>query len=262
MDIFSYNSKAWDQQVHQGSPWSKPVSSEEVARAREGDFKIILSPTKSVPAEWLKQIKGKKVLCLASGGGQQGPILSAAGADVTVLDASDEQLKRDELVASRDQLKMQIVRGDMRDLSRFQDESFDLIVNPCSNCFIPDVNPVWRECFRVLKYGGSLLCGFNNPITYSFDRELYDKGLLQMKYAVPYSDLTSLNDEERKAYTDKNEPLEFGHTTEDQIGGQIKAGFVIAGFYEDKWGSDHLEDKFFAHFMATRALKLDMQELR
>src|SRR5471030_1111665 len=123
MDVFSYNSKAWDQQVHLGSPWSQPVSSEEVSRARDGDFKIILSPMKPVPAEWLKQIKGKKVLCLASGGGQQGPILSAAGADVTVLDASDEQLKRDELVANRDHLKMKIIHGDMRDLSRFQDET-------------------------------------------------------------------------------------------------------------------------------------------
>jgi SAM-dependent methyltransferase len=256
MDIFDYNSQAWDNEVHKGSPWSQPVTKEQVENAREGDFRIILTPTKAVPKDWLGDFRGKRVLCLASGGGQQGPLLAAAGAKVTVFDNSPEQLKRDAFVAERDQLEIELVRGNMQNLSVFESESFDLIVHPCSNCFVPDIRPVWRESFRVLKAGGSLLSGFNNPISYCWDRSLFDEAkILQMKYSLPYSDLTSLTDEERKVFTDRGEPLEFGHSLEDQIGGQTGAGFHIAGFYEDKWGNGELEDQFFPHFMATRALK-------
>ena len=109
----------------------------------------------------------------------------------------------------------------------------------------------------MLKRGGSLLSGFANSISYIFDRELYAKGVLQVKYALPYSDLTSISEAERNVYIAKNEPLEFGHTLDDQIGGQITAGFVLAGFYEDKWGDgERPEDKYFANFIATRALRV------
>ena len=94
-------------------------------------------------------------MCLASGGGQQGPILAAAGADVTVFDNSPRQLEQDRYVADRDGLHLQTVEGDMRDLSCFPDESFDLIVHPVSNVFVPDVKPVWREAYRVLKPGAT-----------------------------------------------------------------------------------------------------------
>lgn len=145
MDIFSYNARAWDNEAKKGSPWSQPVTAEEIEHARSGHPRIILTPTKPVPAEWLGSLLGARVLCLASGGGQQGPLLAAAGAKVTVVDASEEQLKRDKVVAERERLQMELLKADMRDLSIFQDSTFDLIVHPVSNCFIPDVNPVWRE---------------------------------------------------------------------------------------------------------------------
>ena len=255
MDIFKYNSRAWDQEVAKGSAWSIPVSPEQVAEAKSGSVKIILSPSKPVPSHWLRDLSGKSILCLASGGGQQGPILAAAGADVIVLDASTEQLKKDDMVAQRENLHLRTVHGDMRDLKDFANESFDLIVNPPSNCFIPDVKPVWREAYRVLRHGGYLLSGFNNPISYCFDPLLSSEGILQLKYGVPYSDLTTLSSLERQKYLDRNEPLEFGHTLEDQIGGQTEVGLVITGFYEDKWGNGNIEDKYFPHFMVTRALK-------
>jgi SAM-dependent methyltransferase len=131
------------------------------------------------------------VLCLASGGGQQGPILAAAGARVTVFDNSPQQLAQDRHVARRDRADLATVEGDMRDLSAFADASFDLIVHPTSNLFVPDVRPVWRECFRVLRPGGVLLAGFCNPILYLFDQELADDGVLQVRHALPYSDLTA-----------------------------------------------------------------------
>lgn len=47
-----------------------PVSSKEVDKARNGEYKLLLTPTKLVPKEWIGNIKGKKVLCLACGGVQ------------------------------------------------------------------------------------------------------------------------------------------------------------------------------------------------
>ena len=85
MDIFSYNRKAWDREVEKGNEWTQPVSSEVIAEARRGRWQIVLTPTKPVPAEWYPPLPGADVLCLASGGGQQGPLLAAAGANGTVL---------------------------------------------------------------------------------------------------------------------------------------------------------------------------------
>lgn len=256
MDVFQHNSVAWDHEAKRGSPWTQPVSPEEIQKARQGNFKIILTPTKRVPDAWLGNVRGRRILCLASGGGQQGPLLAAAGSAVTVLDASEEQLKRDQLVAKRDQLDLKTILGDMRDLSALADDEFDLIIHPVSNCFIPDVRPVWKECFRVLKKNGTLLSGFNNPISYCFNKELYEQGKLQFEHSVPYSDLVTLTESERDEFIARNDPFEFGHTLQDQIGGQTDAGFAITGFYEDKWGNENIEDRFYSHFMATRAVKI------
>ncbi len=163
----------------------------------------------------------------------------------------------------------------MRDLSAFPDATFDLIVHPVSNLFVPNVRPVWREAYRVLRPGGSLLSGFLNPITYIFDiPKADDEGILEVRYSIPFSDLTSTSDEERQRLLDgipfsdltstsdeerqrlldAGSPMEFGHSLDDQIGGQIDAGFVIAGFYEDRW-TDFVLDRHIATFMATRAVK-------
>ncbi len=256
-NIGEYNSRAWDSEVDSGNPWTIPVSPEEIARARKGDFTIVLTPTKPVPAAWLQPITGKSVLCLASGGGQQGPLLAAAGAHVTVFDASKKQLGRDREVAEREGLKIETVLGDMRNLRAFADGAFHLIVHPCSNLFCEDIRPVWREAFRVLKPGGSIIAGFTNPFVCTFDEELLKENRLQVRHKIPYSDLHSLTDQERAKYTDKNEPLLFGHSLEDQIGGQIEAGFAIAGFYEDVYGPKHPTpvDQYMSSFIATRAVK-------
>ena len=88
MDIRKHNRVAWDRQVEDGNPWTIPVSEADIAAAREGRWKIVLTPSKAVPKEWFPDLEGVDLLCLASGGGQQGPILAAAGANVTVLDNS------------------------------------------------------------------------------------------------------------------------------------------------------------------------------
>ena len=154
MDHLEHNRDAWNRESSAGGEWSIPVSAQTIVAAKGGDWSVILTPLKLVPREWFGDLKAKRVLCLASAGGQQAPILAAAGAKVVSFDLSDEQLARDAEVAARDDLDLQCVRGDMADLSQFPDDSFDLIFHAVSNVFVPDVEQVWRECYRVLKPKG------------------------------------------------------------------------------------------------------------
>jgi SAM-dependent methyltransferase len=258
MNIPEYNSKAWDKYSENNIEWSIPVSSEEIKRARNNDWEIILTPIKAVPRDWFGDIRGKNVLCLASGGGQQAPILAAAGANVTSLDNSAKQLEKDKFVAKRENLEIRLEKGNAADLSRFADESFDLIFHPCSNCFMENLAPIWQECFRVLRRGGMLLSGFNNPIVYIFDRfSEENEKVLKVRHKLPYSDLESLSEDEKNQMIEKNEAFEYSHTLDTQIGGQIKAGFLIAGFYEDWWNDEaRLLNKYAPSFIATKAVKL------
>ncbi len=258
VDIREWNRDAWDKYVDTGNQWTIPVTDEVIAKARQGEWEIVLTPTKPVPKSWFGQLSGASVLCLASGGGQQGPILAAAGAKVIVFDNSPKQLRQDHSVAEKHLLDLRTVEGDMRDLSAFPDEMFDLIFHPCSNCFVPDIQPVWIEAHRVLKSKGTLLAGFTNPIRFLFHEDIPKKtGVLEVMYSLPFSDLESLTDEERQKYIDAGEALVLGHTLEAQIGGQLEAGFLLAGFYEDRYPetANDLLSKFTASFLATRAIK-------
>jgi ubiquinone/menaquinone biosynthesis C-methylase UbiE len=176
---------------------------------------------------------------------------------VTSFDNSDEQLAKDRLVADRDSLELETVRGDMADLSCFADESFDLIFHPCSNLFAPEVQPVWRECFRVLKAGGRLLVGITSPMYFLFDHDAAEKsGQLVVQYTLPYSDLTSLPPERRRRMEAAEESFIFGHTLEQQLGGQLAAGFVLTGLYEDNWDDQATPlNRFGPLYIATLARK-------
>ncbi len=258
-DIVEYNSKAWDSEVSSGeNEWTQPVSSEEIEKAQNGEFSIVLTPNLAVPRDWFPdEFEGVDLLGLASGGGQQMPILAALGANVTSFDNSQKQLEQDLFVAERDGLEIKTEQGDAADLSRFADESFDFIWHPCSNCFMPELQPVWDEAYRVLRKGGTLVSGFHNPILYIFDRKKdYEEKILEVRYSLPYSDLEHLPENEKQEYVDRNEPLDFGHTLEQQIGGQIKAGFVITGFFEDYWSDEATAlNKHSPTFIATKAEK-------
>jgi SAM-dependent methyltransferase len=251
--LLNYNREAWNRRVERGDQWTLPVSSEEIAAARSGQWQILLTPTRPVPAHWFPELTGCDVLCLAGGGGQQGPILAAAGAHVTVYDLSPRQLEQDLRVAGRDELSLVTVQGDMADLSAFADGSFDLIFHPVSNTYAPDIRPVWAEAFRVLRPGGILLVGFINPMNFIFG-DFKPGQPLQVKYSLPFSDLTSLSPVERQQIIDEGDTLQFSHTLTDQIGGQIEAGFLITGFYEDHQPGHPLA-AYMATHMATRAVK-------
>ena len=256
MDIRSYNREAWNREVRGGeSRWTQPVSPEIIARAREGEFSILLTENIPVPKRWFPSLPGADVLCLASGGGQQGPVLAAVGANVTVFDNSPAQLKQDQFVAERESLSLRIVEGDAADLSRFADASFDLVFNPCSTVFMPDVRAVWNECFRVLRPEGILMTGSMNPVHYIVDLYKADEGILEVTHSIPYSDLSSISQEELNELVEKGLPVEFGHSLTDLLGGQCDAGFVVTDMYEDFMLDSPLH-KYHPNYLATRAIKL------
>ena len=253
MDIRAYNREKWNLQVEQGNPWTIPASPERIATARKGEWSVLLTEQRNVPRSWFPDnLHGVDILCLASGGGQQGPIFSAADANVTVFDNSPRQLDQDRMVAERDGLKLVTVEGDMRDLSAFGDESFDLVFHPVSNVFCPEVYPVWWEAFRVLRPGGTLLAGFDNPCMHMFDIPQAEKGVFELKYPLPF-DSTQLSEPERQRIFGDKYPLEFSHTFEELIGGQLEAGFVLIGMYEDQQNSPL--GKYMPGYFATRAIK-------
>jgi SAM-dependent methyltransferase len=233
--------------------WSTPVSPEKIDAARRGEWEEYLIESKPVPRDWFPELRGADVLALASGGGQQGPILAAAGAKVTVLDASPAQLARDRLVAERDHLDLETVQGDMTDLSRFGDERFDLVFHPVANHFVPDVRPVWCEAFRVLKPGGVLLAGFLNPMEYIFDWAKEDAGLLEVAHTLPFSSLDVYGEAWLR---ERGEAAEYSHSLEAQIGGQLAAGFRLTHLLESHRapGTGPKAGRF-PSYIATRAVK-------
>jgi SAM-dependent methyltransferase len=253
MDVRSINRDRWNKQVQLGNPWTIPCSPETIASARRGEWSVLLTEQKPVPRSWFPDdLHGLDILCLASGGGQQGPIFAALGANVTVFDNSPRQLEQDRLVTRREGLTLVTVEGDMRDLSVFENECFDLVFNPVSNVFCPEVLPVWQEAYRVLKHGGTLLAGYDNPCMFIFDYQKAEQGIFEVKFPLPF-DATRLTEEERQREFGEDSPLEFSHSLEEQIGGQLQAGFLLTALYEDRQNTPL--GKFMPGYIATRAIK-------
>ena len=165
------NKETIDRWVEEGWEWGKPISHDEYISAKNGEWKVFLTPTVSVPHEWLGDLKGKKILGLASGGGQQMPIFNVLGADCTVLDYSSKQIESEFLIAEREGYNIKAIEGDMTKILPFENETFDIVFHPVSNCYVEDVQHVFNEAYRVLKKGGILLAGLNNEINYIVDSE-------------------------------------------------------------------------------------------
>jgi SAM-dependent methyltransferase len=239
--------------VESGNEWTRPVGPEVIARARHGDWSVVLIGYEPVPRRWFPPtLAGTDVLCLASGGGQQGPVLAAAGARVTVFDNSPRQLARDQEVAAREGLVLPTVLGDMRDLGAFPEASFDVVFHPVSNVFCPDLAPVWREAFRVLRPGGVLLAGFMNPDIFIFDAGALERDELVVRHPLPFSTL-DLPDAERQQYYGDG-PVEYSHSLTSQIGGQLAAGFSLTHLAEAPHHAD-VTRRYMPGYIATRAVK-------
>lgn len=242
------NAETIDRWIEEGWEWGKPISHEEYTAALQGDWDVKLTPTRNVPHEWFGDLKGKKILGLASGGGQQMPIFAALGAECTVLDYSSRQIESEKLIAEREGYQITIIQGDMTKPLPFENESFNLIFHPVSNCYVRDVRPIWKECCRILKPGGSLLSGVDHYINYIVDSE--EKMIIN---SLPFDPIT--NPEQMKQLRDEDAGVQFSHSLEEQIGGQLEAGLAVMELYEDTNGEGRLHEMNIPTFLAIRSMK-------
>ena len=249
MEYQELNAQTIDRWVEEGWEWGVPISRETYAAAKAGRWDVLLTPTKPVPHGWFGELRGKRVLGLASGGGQQMPIFAALGAVCTVLDYSERQLASERLVAEREGYGIEILRRDMTRPLPFADGSFDLIFHPVSNCYVEEVEPIWRECFRVLRPGGVLLAGLDNGINFLFEGEDETKVVNRL----PFNPLK--NPEQMEQLQRDDCGVQFSHTLEEQLGGQLRAGFRLTELYEDTNGAGRLHEMNIPSFVATRAVK-------
>ncbi|QKS70502.1 class I SAM-dependent methyltransferase [Paenalkalicoccus suaedae] len=257
MDVSKHNSVAWDKKVAERSTYTQAVSREVIERGKRGDWEIGVTTTKSVPRNWFPlNMDGVNVLCVGSGGGQQAPVLAAAGASVTVVDISSAQIAKDEYVARENGLELTTYLADMTKLDFLESESFDMVVHPVSNLFVANVQAVWDGIARVLKRNGVLIAGFTNPLLWIFDDESERRGMLDVKHPIPSSTLDHLPAEKHVEFLESKQTIEYAHTLEQQIKGQLQAGLVMTGFYEDDFGGSRMIDTYIKTFMATRAVKM------
>ena len=242
------NAQTIDRWIREGWEWGRPISHEAYEKAAAGEWDVFLTPTKPVPHDWFGDLRGKKVLGLASGGGQQMPVFAALGAECTVLDYSALQLESERLVAKRDGYAIRIIRADMTKPLPFEDGEFDLVFHPVSNCYAEEVRPIWRECFRILKPGGTLLSGTDHYVNYIVDAEE-----MRIVNSLPFNPLKNPRQMELLAAEDAG--VQFSHSLEEQIGGQLEAGFILRELYEDTNGEGRLHDLNIPTFLAMRSVK-------
>ncbi len=249
MNYTEINARTIDRWIDEGWEWGLPLSHEDFERAKRGDWQLLLTPTKPVPRTWFPPLEGARVLGLASGGGQQMPVLTALGAKCTVLDFSERQIASELFVARREGYEIEAVRADMTKPLPFADGSFDLIVHPVSNCYIQEVLPVWRECYRVLKSGGLLMAGLDNGFNYLFEEDEPDRVVNKLPFD-PLSDPVQM-----ETLVREDCGVQFSHTIGEQIGGQLRAGFRLLDVYDDVNGNDFLSEHGVPCFWATLARK-------
>ena len=249
MDYVEINARAIDRWVENQWEWGQAISHEEYEEASNGKLNVKLTPGKFVPHQWLGDLKNKKILGLASGGGQQMPIFSALGAECTVLDCSKKMLEQEKIVSEREKYHITIVESDMTKVFPFDDEQFDIIFHPISNCYVEEVKPIWKECYRVLKTGGVLLAGFNTDIVYALDSKKQ-----MIVNTLPFNPLK--NPDHMCQTKRKDDGIQFSHTLEEQINGQLEAGFTLTNLYSDIGRAGNLYRHGITTFVGTRSLKV------
>jgi SAM-dependent methyltransferase len=247
-DYVKINSETIDRWVEEGWEWGKPISHEVFMKAKNNEWDVLLTPTKPMPHHWFpKSINGLKLLGLASGGAQQMPVFAALGAECTVLDNSFRQLENEREFAKAEGYVIQTVQYDMTKPLPFDNDTFDIIFHPVANCYVEEVESIFKECYRILKKGGIFVAGLDNGINYTTSDEI------TIDTALPFNPLKNPSLMEMLQKEDGG--VQFSHTLEEQIGGQLKAGFIITDIYDDINGTGRLHDLNIASFFATRAIK-------
>ncbi len=229
-----HNRQAWDKRARAGARFTKPAADEE--------FRDPLAAVD--PSGWLgSSITGKRVLCLAAGGGRQSALYAAAGSTVTVVDISGEMLAIDREVAAERGLSLRTVEASMDDLSALAPASFEIVIHPVSTCYVPDVLKVFREVARVLVSGGVYVSQHKQPTSLQTSVEPTARGY---EVAEPYYRRGPLppvvGSSHREAGT-----LEFLHRWEELVGGICRAGFVIEDLVEPVRADETAAPGTFAH---------------
>jgi ubiquinone/menaquinone biosynthesis C-methylase UbiE len=202
----------------------------------------------------LKDVAGKKVLCLASGGGQDSVAFGLLGADVTVLDLSDVQLERDRRGAAHHNLHIETIQGDMRDLSIFAENQFDIVWQVYSINFVPFVESVIRGVRRVLKPGGIYFLQFANPFAIGVDEEKWDGKAYPLSSL--YRDGEDISErfphwnveQADRTTIQRDSPHEFRHTLSTTLNTMAGNGFVLLGLWEWMRTDENPELGSWAHF--------------
>lgn len=226
-DAAEFNQKRWDalsdNGVQFGRPWLDLTT--ETARARVD------------PEGMLGDVEGKDVLLLAGGGGQQSAAFCFLGARVTVYDFSEKQLDADRRAAGHYGFEPELILGDMRDLSRFPDRSFDIVWLAHALGFIPDPRPAFRGVSRILRRGGLFRVSCANPFTSSTDEKSWsDRGYV---ISEPYIDGIERPPVPWEIWTGAaspklvDGPREFGHSLSTLVNVPLSLGFQLRGIWED-----------------------------
>ena len=245
--LAEYNRERWNALVEAGVLYSRPkLEMDEVSARQMIDEEGLLG-----------DVRGKRVLLLGGGGGQQSAAFGFLGAEVTVFDLSDGQLEKDRLVATHYGYPLDIQQGDMRDLSRFGDASFDIVWQPYSINFVPDVRPVFAEAARVVGSGGWYVVQWHNPFTQGVDDETWTA---EYGYSLrlPYTDgeidpavFKTQNwtvDSENGERVEVEGPREFRHTMRTFLNSLIDSGFHIRRFSEHLTWQENPEPGSWEHY--------------
>ena len=218
-----HNKSAWNSLVHKGSGFARPAST-----------KVLNDATDRINIYgWLPDgVQGKKVLCLAAGGGKHGPIYAAAGADVTVVDISESMLSKDLDYAKRFGLKIKVLAACMTHMPELRDAEFDVIMQPVSSCYIKNLRGLFSEVSRLLKPGGLYIVQHKQPISLQASA-LPDQGKYYIEQPWTYHQELPpvVGCEHREEGT-----LEYIHTLESLIGGMCEAGLVVEDLKEPRHG--------------------------
>lgn len=228
------NRRAWDARVERRDTFTKPAS--------DAEFKTPLATVDGLG--WLgNSIAGKRLLCLAAGGGRQGPLYAAAGADVTVIDISPAMLALDRQVAMERDLRLRTIEASMDDLSMLADASFEIVIHPVSTCYVPDVLAVYREVARVTMPGGLYISQHKSPVSLQAEVKPSPRGY---ELTEPYYRRGPLPQVSGSRHREEG-TLEFLHRWEELVGGMCRAGFVIEDLIEPQHADLQAEQGTFAH---------------
>lgn len=225
--LLDWNRRFWTRQVQEGNVYTRPwldLDARLLLDWTEGRIDTLPEPYAYIYPRFLFQgVAGKDILCLATAGGQQSAVFGLLGARVTVFDLCEAQLEGDRAAAERHGYSVTLVQGDMRDLSAFPNGTFDLVCQEISLVFVPDVRPVYREVWRVLRPRGRYRVGHCNPATYAVAPESWDGHGYRID--TPY----------RGGPTPvaEGEAMETRHLLSDIFNPLADTGFRIEGVWED-----------------------------